>query len=138
MRKPPPQSASIIKPNLAKIGIQKRNNLKEKNPPTKQTESASAPPPGLGPETVFALNKLAITLERMKFGEYIAYMNNTKRLIGMNLVAGLFRGMGITLGVTVLAAIVFYILGRMVDIPIIGNWIANIVLHVEGQIANTK
>jgi len=112
--------------------------LEEKRPPTKQPESASAPPPGLDPETVSALHKLANTLERMKFGEYIAYMNNTKRLIVMNLVAGLFRGMGITLGATVLVAIVFYILGRMVDIPLIGNWIADIVLHVKCQIANTK
>lgn len=112
--------------------------MEEKNSLPKFPENVPAPPPGLDAETVSALRKLAITLERMKFGEYIAYMSNTKRLIVTNLVAGLFRGMGLTLGATVLVAIVFYILSQMTGIPIIGDWIARAALHAHGQIGNIK
>lgn len=104
----------------------------------KLEESVNEPPHVYEPETVSGLRKLAITLERMKFSEYVSYMNNTKRLIGMNLVAGIFRGLGLTLGATVLVAAILFILGKMVDIPLIGEWIGIIVLNAQAQIDKIK
>ena len=54
-------------------------------------------------------------------------------MIIRNLIAGIFRGIGIGIGVTVITAILIYILQKivMLNIPIIGEYISDIVEIVE-------
>ena len=50
-----------------------------------------------------------------------------------NLVAGIFRGVGIGIGVTVITAVLVFLLQKIVtlNIPVIGEYIADIVEIVE-------
>ena len=79
------------------------------------------------------MRELARTLEKMKFGDYVEYLNNTKRMLVTNFISGLARGFGMAIGFSVLGAIALYFLTKLANqnIPIIGNFITEIVRMVQ-------
>lgn len=79
------------------------------------------------------IEEIARTLEKMNFGEYVEYLNDTWRVIRTNFIAGLARGFGMAVGFTLLGAVVVYFLTRLANenLPIIGGFIADIVKIVN-------
>lgn len=79
------------------------------------------------------IEEIARTLEKMNFGEYVEYLNDTWRVIRTNFIAGLARGLGMAVGFTLLGAMVLYFLTRLANenLPIIGGFIAEIVKIVN-------
>jgi len=75
------------------------------------------------------LAKLSQQLEKFNLAEYMNLLNNPRRFIMVNFLAGLFRGFGIALGMTILGAFVLYLLQRLVvlNLPVIGDFIAELV-----------
>ncbi len=88
------------------------------------------------PEPLTRMEQLAQHLERMRIGEYVEYLQNPRRIIWHNFVAGVFRGLGMALGFSVLTALVLFILRRVVllNLPVIGHFIAEIIQIVQSQI----
>lgn len=82
------------------------------------------------------LERVATHLERMNIGAYVELLQRPKRLIFVNILAGVSRGFGVALGATVVAAIFLYILGRLanLNIPLIGDFIARIARIVQAQL----
>jgi hypothetical protein len=78
-------------------------------------------------DTIRSLHKLAFILERMRLSEYIAMMQQPRRMIFLNFIAGLSRGFGFVLGMTVLMGLALFVLRELVDLPLIGKYIARIV-----------
>lgn len=60
-------------------------------------------------------------------------LGNKKEILKRNLIAGIARGVGIGIGVTLITAILIYILQKIIllNIPIIGDYITDIVQIVE-------
>ena len=58
---------------------------------------------------------------------------NIKQIIKRNFIVGIFRGMGIGIGLTIVSAIILILLQQIVklNIPVIGKYIADIVAIVE-------
>lgn len=81
------------------------------------------------------LEKLARYLETMRIAEYIELLQRPSRLIFINFVAGLSRGLGIAIGATLIFALMLELLRRliMLNIPGIGDFIAEIVRIVESK-----
>ncbi|QZY57490.1 DUF5665 domain-containing protein [Crassaminicella profunda] len=79
------------------------------------------------------IEKISKELEKTKIGEYVDIMNNPKRLLYVNFVAGLARGLGTAIGLTILAALFFYILQKTVDLPLIGKYIAELIDIIENN-----
>ena len=71
---------------------------------------------------------LAQTLEKMRLAEYIAYLNRPGRLIGLNFLVGLVRGLGTALGAGILAGVAYIILKRIIvlNLPVIGEFISEL------------
>ena len=88
----------------------------------------------LEPETVVRLHRLADIFERMNLAQYLAFMSSPRRILWFNFVAGLARGLGFAIGMTVLFGLTLYLLGHMVDLPLIGKYIAKIVAVVNEEI----
>lgn len=82
------------------------------------------------------VENIALMLEKAKIGEYVAFMTRPKVMIINNFIAGLARGFGMTIGFTLLGAVVLYLLRQAVflNIPIIGNFIAEIVKIVQDNL----
>ena len=80
-----------------------------------------------------AIEELSEILQKSNIIEWNYIIGNKKEIIKRNLIAGIFRGVGIGIGVTIITAILITILNKIVtlNIPIIGEYIADIVEIVE-------
>lgn len=81
------------------------------------------------------IGKLAISIEKARIDEYTSMLMKPWRFFFFNFVVGIFRGLGMAIGFTFIAAIIIYVLGkllvRMVDLPIIGMYVAELVKFVN-------
>ncbi|HHU86606.1 MAG: DUF5665 domain-containing protein [Pelotomaculaceae bacterium] len=82
------------------------------------------------------INELALGMEKMKLAEYVRLLENPRRLMYVNFIAGVARGVGIAVGFTILGALVLYFLKILVmlNLPLIGGFIAEIVRMVQSNI----
>lgn len=80
------------------------------------------------------IERLLDFFERKNIDELVYILGSKKEIMKRNLLAGIFRGMGIGIGVTVVSAIIIYFLQRLVrlNLPGIGKFINDIVEIVEG------
>lgn len=81
------------------------------------------------------LEKLNFTLTKNHVLELAELLGNTKKLFFRNLMTGIAKGIGIGIGVTVLTAVLLIVLQKIVtlNIPVIGDYIADIVEIVESK-----
>ena len=79
------------------------------------------------------LQKLVYHLEKLRIAEYVELMQKPGRILFLNFIAGLARGLGIAIGATIIFALMVELLRRLIllNIPGIGEFIANIVRIVE-------
>lgn len=79
------------------------------------------------------IDKISESLEKSNIMEITYILGNKKEILKRNLIAGIARGVGIGIGVTLITAILIYILQKIIllNIPIIGDYIADIVQIVE-------
>lgn len=79
------------------------------------------------------VQKVADSLERAKLGEYVELMSRPGRLIYLNLLGGLFRGMGMAVGFTLLGALVIYVLTRnfVSKLPVVGDFLGELVWIIQ-------
>lgn len=82
------------------------------------------------------LIQIANQMERTQIADYVQLLNSPRRLIWLNILAGLSRGVGIAIGFTVFATTILYFLKALgaLNLPIIGDYIAEIVKHVQFQL----
>lgn len=80
-----------------------------------------------------SIEKLSKTLQEWNISDLNYILGSKKEIIRRNLLAGIFRGVGIGIGVTIITAILIILLKNIVtlNIPIIGEYIADIVEIVE-------
>jgi hypothetical protein len=79
------------------------------------------------------LDKLITAMESIGLEEYLNRRQNRWRILTSNLILGIAKGLGTAVGFTILGAVLFLILQRiaMANLPIIGDFIAQIVKIVE-------
>lgn len=79
------------------------------------------------------IDKINKTLEKSNIIELSYIIGNKKEILKRNLIAGISRGVGIGIGVTIITAIIIYFLQKLIklNIPVIGDYIADIVEIVE-------
>ncbi|GAX90986.1 DUF5665 domain-containing protein [Effusibacillus lacus] len=82
------------------------------------------------------LERLAMHLERAQLAEYVQLLNRPLRLITVNFISGVARGVGTGLGFTVILAVLLLILQELADrkLPLIGRYLAEIVRIVRAQL----
>lgn len=82
------------------------------------------------------VTKIANQMERTQIADYVDLLNSPRKLIFSNLLAGLARGVGIAIGFTVFATTILYVLQLLgaLNLPIIGDYIADIIKHVQYQL----
>lgn len=80
-----------------------------------------------------SINNLIETFQKSNIEEWTYIFGSKKEIIKRNLIAGIFRGVGIGIGVTIITAVLIILLQRIValNIPVIGEYIADIVEIVQ-------
>lgn len=79
------------------------------------------------------IDKISDSLEKSNIVEMSYILGSKKEILKRNLIAGISRGVGIGIGVTLITAILIYILQKIIllNIPIIGDYITDIVQIVQ-------
>ena len=54
--------------------------------------------------------------------EYMAYLQSPRRIILTNLSAGIAKGLGLTIGMSVIIGLAAWALTLMVRLPVVGEW----------------
>ncbi len=82
------------------------------------------------------LDNINEKLQGITLAEYTEMIKSPGRMIWINFVAGLARGLGIAIGATVLGAVFLIILIKIgqLNLPVIGKFIAKIIKVVEAYL----
>lgn len=81
------------------------------------------------------IDKLNKSLQRNNFLDLVELLGDRKKLFIRNFSSGIFKGIGIGIGVTLITAILLILLQKIValNIPVIGEFIADIVDIVQNK-----
>ena len=81
------------------------------------------------------IDKINKMLEKSNLIEFSYIIGNKKEILKRNLIAGISRGVAIGIGISIISAIIVYLLRKliMLNIPVIGDYIADIVEIVENN-----
>ncbi len=82
------------------------------------------------------LMKIGRRMEMEEIAEYVQLLNSPRRLILINILTGIARGVGIAIGVTIFTATIVYLLQKLgaLNLPVVGDFIAEIVRIVQAQL----
>lgn len=99
-------------------------------------EPGSSDEKGPMEKVVQKLDEMSLAMEKLGIAEYVEMLNNPRRLFYINFWSGVIRGFGTAIGFTLLAALVIYAMQQLVilNTPLIGNFIADIVNIVQNQL----
>ena len=81
------------------------------------------------------IDKLNKSLQRNNFLDLVELLGDRKKLFIRNFTSGIFKGIGIGIGVTLITAILLILLQKIValNIPVIGEFIVDIVDIVQSS-----
>ena len=81
------------------------------------------------------IDKLNKSLQRNNFLDLVELLGDRKKLFIRNFSSGIFKGIGLGIGVTLITAILLILLQKIValNIPVIGEFIADIVDIVQNN-----
>jgi hypothetical protein len=73
-------------------------------------------------------------MEKARLAEYAMYTEHPFRLLGMNFLIGLARGLGGTVGLAVVLMILIFLLQNLVsaNLPYISQWMGHFLTDVQG------
>ncbi len=75
------------------------------------------------------VDRIAKIVERMNLGDYIGLLQRPARLLWLNFLAGLARGLGTILGATLLVSLIIAIANRIIqsNLPGVSQFVQNFV-----------
>ena len=82
------------------------------------------------------LELIAQRMEYMHLDAYLRYVQNWKKRLTMDFLSGIVRGIGFSVGFSILGALLIYILRNMAlaNLPVIGRFFADLVRIVENNL----
>ena len=113
---------------IVKIDEEKNAALKDRD--LKETENAEASAEEALRE---AAQNLTSVMEKMRIAEYVQYLNRPWKLLWTNFLIGIARGLGSTIGLAIVLALVFYIFQHivMLNLPFISDLLTKMVYTIQ-------
>ncbi|GIP39696.1 hypothetical protein J31TS4_29760 [Paenibacillus sp. J31TS4] len=86
------------------------------------------------------VGKLASDLEKARLADYVTMLERPKRMLWGHFLGGIARGFGIAVGFTLLTSTAIYLLQALgaLNLPIVGDYIADIIQHVQASLDNRR
>ena len=70
--------------------------------------------------------------------DYLQYLQSTRHILLTNFKAGIAKGFGITIGMTVVLGIFIWILTKLVNLPVIGEYFEQAEVYVQEYAEKTN
>ncbi len=67
------------------------------------------------------------------FRDLFTYLKSGRRIFFLNFLAGISRGLGFAIGMTVIFGILIFLLRKFVSLPFLGRYIAQLLEMIEFQ-----
>ncbi len=85
-------------------------------------------------EKIERLDRLAERLENVGLEDYVRLSRNPNRLLWLNFISGIARGLGFTLGTALVLAILYKVLARLIsmNIPYLTEILIDFVEMIKG------
>ena len=79
--------------------------------------------------------ELTRTMEKTRIAEYVDYLEHPFRLLWMNFLIGMARGLGSTIGLAIVLAILVFFIQKliMLNLPGISDFIADLIVLIQEQ-----
>lgn len=99
-------------------------------------EHASAAEKGILADIQRQVAELSVHMEKAHIADYVQLLANPRKLVWRNMVGGIARGVGIAIGLTIFTSAIVYLLKALgaLNLPIVGDFIADLVEHVQYQL----
>ena len=113
-----------------------------KNEPTAKNDELSGqnPPPAAeekekSSEDILreTAQDLTMVMEKMRIAEYVQYLERPWKLLWTNFLIGIARGLGSTIGLAIILAILFFVLQHivMLNLPFISDLLTKMIYTVQ-------
>lgn len=70
--------------------------------------------------------------------DYLQYLQSSKRILWTNFQAGIARGFGITVGMSLVVGVFIWILTMLVDLPVVGEYFQKTEDYINEYAENTN
>ncbi len=80
------------------------------------------------------LDRLLRIFDMMGFTEFMSYLSSPRKILFWNFIAGVAKGFGIVVGMTLVVGVLVWMLTKMVDFPLIGEYFQKILELVDTAI----
>lgn len=82
------------------------------------------------------LERIAQRMEHMHLEAYLRYVRNWRKRLWVDFLSGVFRGIGFSVGFSILGALLIYLLRNiaLANLPVIGRFLAELVRIVENYL----
>ncbi|GIO06580.1 DUF5665 domain-containing protein [Brevibacillus reuszeri] len=77
------------------------------------------------------MHKIAMFLEDIRLADVIQNYTAPRKLLWINFLAGLARGLGLTIGTAIVLTLLGSLLTQFLSVPIIGDFIRQLVEYVQ-------
>ncbi|MCP4046390.1 MAG: hypothetical protein GY732_10420 [Gammaproteobacteria bacterium] len=82
--------------------------------------------------------KIIKTFEAGGVVDYLEYLQSGKRVFWVNFKAGIAKGLGVTVGMTMVLGILVWILTMLINLPVVGEYFAEVKEHVTEYADSTN
>lgn len=82
--------------------------------------------------------ELVKVLEASDVVDFLEYLQSGKRIMWLNFKAGVAKGFGITVGMTVVIGVLVWVLTMLVDLPLVGEYFEDAKSYVTDYAENTN
>ena len=76
-----------------------------------------------------------LAAEAMEY--FIQYVSSPWRIVWVNFLAGIFRGLGALIGTSIVLALLIWILTLLIDVPLVGEYARDVKTTISGYIKET-
>lgn len=77
------------------------------------------------------LDRIGMALEKAKINDILLNYTNPHRVFWINFLVGIGRGLGLTIGTVIVLSILGLIMQQFVNLPLIGEWISDLMQYVD-------
>lgn len=84
-------------------------------------------------DALSVLERVADFAEKIRLGDYLEAIQNPRRMIFLNFLYGVARGIGLAIGFTLLGAFIVYLLNQLqiLNLPLIGDFITELLKYID-------
>lgn len=72
------------------------------------------------------IKHLVKTLDALQYGKFLTYLRSKRIILVNNFLAGIAHGFGVVVGMTILVALVGWMLTQMIDFPLVGQYFSEL------------